>query len=163
MSNRELLLDLLKTAVSKCYANDKNLIDRGMERASVARIYYYMQEMIINEGRSAELRRYNLDSEYNKNGEKIKDSPRFPKGMIPDIVLHERGSNNHNLLVVEFKSRYSGLGEKYKNTNIPRDFVKLEDFTNNLIYDYFLGVFVKLYKKEPKYQLFQNAQEIGRV
>lgn len=158
MKDKELLLDLLKTAVSKCYADDKTLIDRSMERASVARIYYYMQEKIITEERFASLREYNLDSEYNKNKDKIKSSPRFPKGMIPDIVLHTRGNNTNNLLVTEFKPR-KGKNEKYIPTGQPRDIVKLEDFTNSEIYNYFIGVFVKLYKKEAKYRFFQYGQE----
>lgn len=162
MRHKGLLLDLLKTAVSKCYADDKTLIDRGMEQASVARIFYYMQKLIAEEDRFKVFNNYSLDSEYNKNGQHIKETPRFKNGTKPDIVLHKRWpiEPQDNLLVVEFKSRYGGFGEKYKNTNMPRDFVKLEDFTNNSIYDYFLGVFVKLYKKEADYTLFKFGQKI---
>ena len=158
---RALLLDLLETAVDKCYADDKTLIDRSMERASVSRIYYYMQEMIKNEDKFTSLREHNLDSEYNKNGQEIKGSSRFLKGMIPDIILHKRGHNCDNLLVVEFKS-HNGKNEKYPPTGQLKDIVKLEDFTNEK-YSYFLGVFVKLYKKEPKYRFFQYGNEIDAI
>lgn len=118
------------------------------------------KKRLITEERFAYLRKYNLDSEYNKNKDKIKNSPRFPKGMIPDIVLHTRGDTTNNLLVVEFKPR-KGKNEKYISTGQPRDIVKLEDFTNYEIHNYFLGVFVKLHKKKAKYKLFQFSQEIA--
>jgi len=41
-----LLLTLLEEAVDRCYRDDFSLIEKSMEQASVARIYYYMQEAL---------------------------------------------------------------------------------------------------------------------
>lgn len=144
---KDLLLSLLKESVNKCYQDDRTLIDRGMEQASVARIFYYMQTALNTDQRFESLNRFNLDNEYNKNGEHIKATPRCQRGTRPDIILHNRvsGRGARNILVIEFKP-YKGKIRKYQDTNRSLDFVKLEDFTARDTYRFFLGVFVKLKK-----------------
>ena len=156
-SEDEKLFNLLKKSVDKCYKNDKELIKRSMEQACVARIFFYMQEMIYNDSKYKEYRNYNLDCEYNKNREEIKSTPRCPNGTKPDMVLHERTENYRNMLVVEFKAA-KGRTVYYKDTKLSIDYVKLEDFTNSTIYNYRLGVYVKLNKRKPKYILFKNGK-----
>jgi len=155
-----LLIQLLEEAINKCYEQDKTLIDRSMEQACVARIYYYMQEAINTENKYSSLRNYNLDCEYNKNGEHIKETQRCPKGTKPDLVLHKRGNNEGNLLLVEFKSR-KGYYKKHAEIGKYIDIIKLEDFTTDYMYNYKLGAFVQLYKREPKYTFFSNGQEVS--
>jgi len=48
---KKLLLNLLKKAVKTCYENDGCLIERSMERASMARIYYYLQKALEKDER----------------------------------------------------------------------------------------------------------------
>ncbi len=158
MNDKErLLFTLLDESVRKCYKEDKILIERSMEQASVARIFYYMQVAIICDEKFANFRVYNLDSEYNKNGEEIKETPRCQNGTRPDIILHKRNQHD-NLLVAEFKS-YKGSFKKLKGTDKKIDFVKLEDFTEQCTYNYKLGVSVKLNKKSIKYIFFKNGKE----
>ena len=147
----KLLIDLLKESVNECYEKDYLLIEQSMEQASVARIFYYMQTLINSDERFSCLRDYNLDCEYNKNGQHIKATPRCKNGTRPDMILHKRGTNNHNLLVVEFKAE-KGLRRTGNN-----DLIKLEDFTSPYIYNYQLGVFVKLLKDKPGYCFFKNG------
>ena len=156
-SEDEKLFNLLKEAVDECYKNDWELVSRSMEQACVARIFFYMQEMIYNDLKYKEYRDYNLDCEYNKNGEQIKSTPRCLNGTRPDMILHKRMQNHKNLLVVEFKSA-RGRTVYYKDTELVIDYVKLEDFTNPTIYNYKLGVYVKLNKREPNYRLFKNGK-----
>lgn len=164
--NYQLLLKLLETAIQKCYERDRSLIQRSMERASVARIFLYMYELMQNDPRFEIFRGYDLDCEYNKNGEQIKETTRCRKGTSPDLILHKRNCNEGNLLVVEFKSakgRFRYFDEtthktkdrKENATDKEVDFVKLEDFTSSTIYNYFLGVFVRLNEREPDYRYFQ--------
>ena len=63
MNKKTLLLTLLKESVDKCYRYDFTLIERSMEQASVARIFYYMQEAMKYDERFKSLSKYNLDSE----------------------------------------------------------------------------------------------------
>lgn len=156
--------DVLKTAVGLCYRNDKSLIDRGMEQACVARIFYYMQKIVEDEFLLPE---YNIDCEYNKNGEHVKRTPRCPNGTRPDLIVHKRETNDNNLLVVEFKScrgRKKWLDlttlkvSKTRGVNCQdADVVKLEDFTSRDCYSYKLGVFVKLKKSGAKYSFFRDG------
>ncbi|MBR4683319.1 MAG: hypothetical protein IKO95_00655 [Spirochaetia bacterium] len=150
----ELLKTLLKVAVKECYERDYLLIEKSMEQASVARIFYYMQTLINSDEKFACFREYNLDCEYNKNGQHIKSTPRSKNGTRPDMILHERGTNNHNFLVVEFKSE-NGLRRTGNN-----DLIKLEDFTSQYIYNYQLGIFVKLFREKPEYVFFKKGKQI---
>lgn len=153
-----LLKDLLRKAVEKCYEKDMTLIERGMEQASVARIFYYMQNFIDYDEMYARLKAYDLDCEYNKNGEHTKATQRCKNGTKPDMTMHKRKSNEKNLLVVEFKSRKS-KGKKWNGTSKYMDEVKLEDYTLPEIYNYQLGVWVKLNKNRPIFTFFKNGEQ----
>lgn len=167
MSKKDLLITLLEEAVNKCYENDKTLIDRSMEQASVARIFYYMQRTIDTDNRFEQFREYSLDCEYNKNKQHIKETPRCFKGTRPDMILHKRwqGEDDRfcqdNMLIVEFKPRKTTM-KRYEQTKQYIDFIKLEDFTKSEVYHYFLGVFVKLNKNGAQYTFFQNGQETAK-
>ena len=150
----ELLIELLKEALEECYKKDILLIEHHMEQASVARIFYYCQNLINNDERFVCLRKYNLDCEFNKNCWNSKATPHCENGTRPDMILHKRGTNNHNLLIVEFKSE-KGLKRKVHN-----DLIKLEDFTSPYIYNYHLGVFVKLFREKPEYVFFKKGKQI---
>ena len=155
---KSLLLALIHESVDKCYCKDRMLIERGMEQASVARIYYYMQDALNHDERYKMLSRYNLDNEYNKNMGMQKCTPRFKYGTRPDIILHKRHSNSYsdNILILEFKAKLANGKD-----SIPRrDKEKLEDFTHiERGYSYFLGVFVRLNVVKPAYRYFQNGAE----
>ncbi len=150
------LFNLLKEAVNACYKNDLSLINMGMEQASVARIFYYMQTL-INEKYTC-FKEYNLDCEYNKKYEGLKTTPNFKNGIKVDLLLHKRKDKDNikNLLAVEFKS-CKGKSEKLEGNKI-KDEVKLEDLTK--FYKYRLGVFIKLNKRKAKYILFENGKKI---
>lgn len=150
-----MLLTLLEEAVDQCYEKDFLLIDRSMEQACVTRICIYMQERINKDKRFRYLKKYNLDCEYNKAGDEIKATPRRMKGTRPDLILHKRGENTNNLMVVEFKPR-KAHNKKDSATGKFIDEVKLEDFTSSSKYNYKIGVWVKLYKKGPKYAYYSR-------
>jgi len=150
----DLLLALLEESITKCYQHDFILIERNMEQASVARIYYYMQDALNNDEKFVTFSNYNLDNEYNKNGEHVKTTPRHPNGTRPDITLHRRGNNGGNLMVLEFKSHNGGAPDD--------DFDKLEDFTTSGIYDYCLGVSIRLIRGGAEYNYFQDGRGVMR-
>lgn len=153
---KELLLTLLEKAINECYEKDKYLIDLGMEQASVARIFYYMQSLIENKNEFAHLRKYHVDCEYYKHDKYKKTTPRHKNGVRPDVILHKREVDNDNLLIIEFKSN--------SNNDCRNDYEKLEDFTiRSGEYHYELGVFVKLNKREAKYVYFQEGKEVEKT
>ena len=146
---------ILKNALISLYAKDYILIQRGgMEQACVARLYFYMQKSI---DKSNALKQYYLDCEYNKNGERSKRymDDDTGKHLIarPDIILHERGTNNYNIVIVEFKGWW--------NKSEYNDIRKLEAFTDQKgRYRYMLGIYVKLNKENWKLRYFEDKKEL---
>jgi hypothetical protein len=172
----KLLNKLVKFAVKIFLENDKELLNIGdgvHEQAISHRIAVYLEHELNKEG----LEGYNVDCEYNRNGEEPKAlrsiidefsevTSEFRKRNIkfneyldqvksflvrPDIVVHERGSHEHNLIVIEIK----------KNNSSREDEKKLCEFTYNYgDYQYQLGVHIWFEDEEPQYKWFQNGQEI---
>jgi hypothetical protein len=128
------ILDALKIL----YEVDKYLIShRVSERNIVGRFYLYFNESI-----QLNFKGYNVDSEYNRNMEEPKRLPHFEKGTFPDIIVHKRGSNEDNLLIIEFKTWW--------NSNNSKDVLKIQGFMNpNGVYKYKYGLSIVLGKNEP--------------
>lgn len=83
------------------------------------------------------------------------------RAVFPDIIVHERGTNNNNLCILEIKKSTSNVDYNY-------DFIKLRSYTsnyyeNNLIYQ--LGIFVEavIDDKNPLFNLrfYKQGQEIA--
>lgn len=128
----KVLDSLVNQALDMLYERDMHLItnravnSRGKdeqhhvgERSIVFRFAHYLLNLIDDNGGFAE---YDLDCEYNRNGAECKALPSFPNGTYPDVIIHKRGSNEHNLLVVEFKT--------YWNRDLSNDKKKLFEFTD---------------------------------
>lgn len=145
---------MLSNALNKLYKKDKILITRGgMEQACVARVFYYLQKEIER----SELKTYNLDCEYNKDGEGSKWVNDVHTGeqfkARPDMLLHKRGNNDNNIVIVEFKGWW--------NKSEYNDVRKLEAFTDqNGRYRYRLGIYVKLNKENWELRCFENKREV---
>lgn len=162
MPIRDLLKTLVRESVLMCYENDRSLISRGMEQAAVARIYYYMQTAINKHAHFTRFIDYNLDCEYYKNMDGQKITRRFPHGTKPDIILHFREDNprRDNVLIIEFKRKLISGADSIPD----RDKEKLEDFTSEeSVYHFKLGVFVRLNEPEAVYKYFENGQEMIEI
>ena len=159
-----LINSLICNALKKLYQNDMHLIyncpatrhksndnkHHVGERSIVFRFAHYLQEMLNCEKR---LSSYDLDCEYNRNGTMAKRLPSFPNGTYPDVILHHRGSNKSNLLVMEFKT--------YWSDNQDIDVRKIEEFTNqNGEFKFLLGETVLIGKDKAKQRLFVDGHEI---
>lgn len=110
------------------------------ERSIVFRFAHYLQNLIIEED---ELKEFNLDCEYNRNGAECKSLPSFPNGTFPDLIIHKRGSNDDNLLIMEFKT--------YWNIDRENDIRKIMEFVDiNGEYRYKIGISVLIEQNRPK-------------
>ncbi|WP_020597285.1 hypothetical protein [Spirosoma panaciterrae] len=130
------LKSIISSSLDYLYEYDFPLIQiRGMEQSAAFRFAIYLHEEIMN---FAWLSQLNLDIEYNKNGEGPKITPRREYGTKPDLIIHGRGHNNLNVLIIEFKHWSNTAREQ-------NDIEKLEDFTNqDGAYKYGLGAFIRL-------------------
>lgn len=133
----------IKSAIAstlfRVYEQDFSLIERrAHERSCAFRFGLYFSEIIAQTsfGFDNEL---TIDFDYNRNLENVKYMEGFNSrhGIFPDIILHHRGFNDKNIVVIEFKGHWSGNG---------RDDEKLRGFTNQEVNDYHygLGVFIRL-------------------
>ncbi len=128
------LIEFVKEALDKVYQEQKYLIEnRVHERSIVFWFGVYFYELLKN----SEFKSYDLDFEYNRNFDDVKRTEHFVHGTLPDIILHKRGSNEYNLLAIEFKTWWS-YKKQFKN-----DIRKLQDFMNpNGKYRYKNALFV---------------------
>lgn len=80
---------------------------------------------------------YVVDCEYNKSGEKsykIVES----KNIRPDIIIHQRGNQSHNLMAIEVKK--GARATKWDITKLMR----LTSISSRAKYRYSLGLFIGL-------------------
>ncbi|MBK8055951.1 MAG: hypothetical protein IPK35_22450 [Saprospiraceae bacterium] len=129
----------IASALERVYSQDFSLIERRAHERSISfRFGLYFSEIIelTSFGDDADL---TIDAEYNRNLHNTKNMEGFnaPQGILPDIILHHRGFNDKNIVVIEFKGYWSGNG---------RDDEKLRGFTHQEFndYQYGLGLFIRL-------------------
>jgi hypothetical protein len=150
------LFRLLQQSINKAYNENRPLFKvddgiyrTGLEQSFVFRIGIYLQELL----RKSEFKNLDLDLEYNKNMNRPKSTSSKKDGTRPDLILHERFSNDNNRLIVEFKGSWQNEEDD--------DIKKLKDFTaNNQKYKYSFGVFVKLNMTDAVYKCFSNGTEL---
>lgn len=145
---KELLETLINIALDKVYKYDEYLIANSpvenknnhvSERGIVFRFGIYLQNLIEKYNC---LKDYNLDMEYNRNFCDPKILPLFPHGTYPDMIIHKRGSNDFNLLVIEFKTWW--------NRNNDRDIQKIKKYMSiEGKYKYQFGLSITLNQDKP--------------
>ena len=146
--------------------NEKFLLNNDFnERTITHKLSEYLQR---------EYSEYNVDWEYNRmpNGvmnreyvikklnlqiENINLDDTEAKTVFPDMIVHKRGKNKHNFLVIEVKKE-SNPATQDKDENF-KDFKKLRAFTAKLKYKY--SVYLELGKNEiTAMQFFEGGERI---
>lgn len=114
----EQLEPIIRQALDSLYENDSYLImHQGIalpnmdshvsERGIVFRFGIYFQRLASHH---STLQGFNIDTEYNRNLDNVKSLPNTrwaQNGALPDLIVHKRGTNENNLLVIEFKAWWS--------------------------------------------------------
>lgn len=138
LEQRQSIIGGVDAAVARLYANDPELINRrGMERSIAFRFGLYFNDAIRDIPWINALG-LTLDLEYNKNGLHPKRTTRRPLGVQPDLILHRREQNEHNLLVIEFKGWWNNYSREI-------DRIKLEDFVHQEgEYRYGIGILIEI-------------------
>jgi hypothetical protein len=168
---KEIIDKCLKTLLSK----DRDLIDNDVsERAITHKFAEYLQSYFPD---------LNVDCEYNRNFTRGKGQPkslwivdenvkkaleksldsddRLSVSTFPDVIVHRRLKNDHNILVIEFKK----VGSKVDKSH---DEAKLRAFTETTgqnSYRYKYGVLIIIdttspKKKKPELIWFVNGDQI---
>ena len=90
----------LEQALSTLWQDDKHLLENNVHEQSItSTLACYLREPFSPE--------YNVDVEYNRDRNSIKRlSPQNePVIVVPDVIVHRRGDNSRNLLVIEMKKK----------------------------------------------------------
>lgn len=165
-NKKDILNKLLNDAIFDLYEFDLYLI-RHMEksgnetenihlseRSIVFRYGLYLQDRITK----TIFENYNIDCEYNRNidlEKKYHSNNGDILGCYPDIIIHKRGTNDDNLLVIEVKTWWN------KNTKHDED--KLRDLTRQTSdYKYEYGLSITFGKDEDSVIMkwFQDGKGI---
>lgn len=147
-----LTISIVKLTLDQLYERDLILFENKVhERAIAFRFALYFNELI----KGTEFEELDLDFEYNKREKDYKRTPSRPNGSYPDFILHKRGVQEHNTLVVEFKCVWS-------KTLWEDDFNKLIDYTSQSSesrYQYGLGLFIELghSRDQVRFFIFQEG------
>lgn len=139
------LIKCLKKAGEQLYLLDKNLIcDKDYidihahERSICFKFGLYLNKYIES---NYFLKKYDLDAEYNRDIEGVKRLHNKPNGCYPDLILHKRGSNENNILIMECKGWWAN------DRDIEEDREKITEFLHSERYKYMLGLLI-VFNKE---------------
>lgn len=96
---KELLEKLIKKSLDDLYQNDHDLLKRKVAERDLTGLFahYFRNNM-----KDTAIAEYNVDCEYNRDGYGMK---KIDGTLVyPDFILHKRGTNESNLLIIEFKT-----------------------------------------------------------
>ncbi|MBZ0262908.1 MAG: hypothetical protein K8F90_20160 [Hyphomicrobiales bacterium] len=142
----------LETAVISLIKNDIVLLEKDVnERTISARLAHYLV---------TEYPSLNVDCEYNRKGDEPKRLPSegqtstndtSGKTIFPDVIVHSRGDDSQNEVVIEIK--------KEGNNDTERDFHKLKSLTSDSGgYKYRCGFHVTFQKNSAVVDTYENGQ-----
>lgn len=148
MEVNEKLIEIVNETLDKLYTNESYLFkSNSSERNMVFHFARYFLEIIKEKDF---YKNYNVDCEYNRDllDPKMCAVLGYKKEkhrIYPDFIFHERGTNENNMLAIEFKKNRRRSEE---------DNNKLMFLTNNEFrYKYRLGLFIKLTKERTSVEI----------
>lgn len=142
--------EIIEKACKELYKNDRYLIKHNVnERAVVFRFGIYLQRLI---SKNNYFDNYNLDNEYNRNMDDSKRLSDYENGVYPDLIIHKRGSNEYNLLIIECKTEW--------NSDISEDINRIRRFVDtNGRFRYKYGLSILFKKNEVKCIFIEYGKE----
>jgi hypothetical protein len=129
---RDLVSNALDLSIEALWARDRYLLEAGTsERSLTHQLAVHLSPFFPE---------YSVDCEYNRDGFDVKrlalperrgtqDDSLDAVTVFPDVIVHQRGTNRRNLLVVEVKKASSRISDEY-------DFQKLRAFKAELQYTF---------------------------
>ena len=158
--------EIIDYALTKFYVHDQALVqypdikNAVSENCMLFRIGWYMHEYVRN---NKQFDLLNIDCQYNRDFGHPKSMFKTTlsgietkvKDPIPDLLFHQRGSNDNNLFLLELKKGKPGAED------LANDVEKLCYFTSKLReYKYAYGFSIWLYKKSwAKIKVYIDGKE----
>ena len=125
--------------------NDKSLLENDVSERTISQNFSnYLK---------SEFHMFDIDCEFNRHGSDIKTiihpNETKPRAIFPDIVIHSRGTDANNVLVIEIK--------KYGNPEIKNDEIKLKELTSES-FGYQFGLLMVFSYKRKNLILFPSLR-----
>lgn len=160
----EELKALINSALADFYTNDSVLLDYNTEDKAVAErcMVFHIGWYIISRIKGIpSLSWANVDCEYNRNFNHPKSMYEITlagiqkkiKDAVPDLLIHQRRSNENNLLVVEFKK---GTPSDTLFLNDEEKLIYFTDAQNE--YKYSFGLYIELHKNTASVKVYQGGK-----
>ena len=163
MMNRKRLRDDILSALSRVYDEDRDLLSDNVdacERSLMHRFTRYMMELVESSNDSI-YKGVRVDGEYNRhlcNPKRLNG-----KFIFPDVIIHRRKTDEHNLCIIEFKKSLrdgdkSDCNEKSKGRRFNDDIRKLKSMTkHNGEYGYQWGVHI-IFRAAKEEDMFTGVE-----
>ena len=138
----------VKDAIENIYNNDSDLFDRENYEVTIScKLAQYLHDKSTD---------FSVDCEYNKhiNGEKRVEE--LGKNIRPDIVIHNRGTDEGNIVYIEIKTDHNSDFRE-------DDITKIKFMTKqNGEYRYKLGAFIDFNRNKENLiiKFFENGEVI---
>ena len=152
--------DLIK-AIKEFLLREEFILENDLnERTLSHKLAEYLQKYFSDFNVDCEYNRMkgkNADSPFitktlNLKEEDVKNSDTTGKTVYPDIIIHKRGNNKDNFLVIEVKKHQN-------NKNKSFDLKKLKAYTKELEYEF--GIYLEFDRnKISQIKWFKNGKEI---
>jgi len=146
MMNLDVIKRRIQHCIDKIYENDSDLFDRNNYEVTISS--KLAQYLFI------EFKEYDVDCEYDKhknNGKEIEIDNQI-RERRPDVLIHKRGNDNNNLVVIEIKKSTS-------SGNRQLDYKKLKSMTLQTgEYRYKIGIFINLAVDKYDLIFFVNGE-----
>ena len=136
----------LKLGLDILYEKDQYLINNEVnqyvsERSITHKLGCYLSGL-INE--------YDVDCEFNRDLDAVKKMG--DDKIIPDIIIHKRGSTDDNYIVIEVKPWWNNNGEDYINDE--NKLTYLTNCNNQYRYKYGLSLIINKRREDSKVKIF---------
>ena len=161
---KEILINGIITALDRLYENDSYLIinkpfvhkENPSEEGLIFRFGIYLQAYMDNE---TFLQGYHLDMEYNRIQDAKKTQSSFKHASYPDLIIHERGSNDYNLLIMECTTWWDS--DVYLKQ---QDILRIKELTQHSCNHHFaIGSYIAFEKNRSIQKWFINGKETSSI
>ena len=150
MMGKDVFKETLNCGLDRLYEKDQYLIcnrldNHGSELSITHKLGTYLESLF---------QEYDVDCEYNRNEENIKRR-KAGRPIRPDIIIHKRGDNENNFIVIEVKTWW--------NKNTRKDKTKLYEMTDkNGVFRYQYGISLIIEKARDKVEIivFSNGKKV---
>ena len=149
---------MIDLALSHLYRNDISLISRKSHERSIAFRFALYFSKLFEVSTLVNIKDIHIDLEYNRDLNEPKRTPKFPNGIVPDLLVHKRESYKKDILVIEFKTFWNSSNKKsIKTVN-----KKLKELTcPENKYKFQIGVLVTINSRRDQVEI--NYYKKGEV